>query len=203
MLGDRLGIWINVANPNGWSIGASNVANAPYPAGVVRGVEDPVKPDRKRFALRLTCVVEGDRALSTTADRRPSSPTTYRVLRRVDARDRYVKHIIAPNSEFNPTSAAVVDRDDAADAQAEANARRLANEAGEVAGSVTVPRFTSAYQIGDRIRAIRGRGLSLRTNAGAPSEEGEVFPAVVGLTWNFDGKQQTILHLSDAQGARS
>ena len=54
--------------------------------------------------------------------------------------------------------------------------------------------------MGDRICAIQGRDLSLRTNAGAPGEEGEVFPTVVGLTWNFDGKQQTILQLSDHKG---
>jgi hypothetical protein len=62
--------------------------------------------------------------------------------------------------------------------------------------------FTDAYQIGDRIRSILGRNLSLRTNAGAPTEEGEVYPAVVGLTWDFDGKQHTILRLSDQRGLR-
>ena len=197
LLRDRLGIWIKAANPNGWSIGGSSAPNAPYPAGVVRGVEDQAVTGRQRFALRLTCVVEGDHVLSATADRRPSSSTTFRVTRRVDGRDRYFKHLIAPNSEFNPSSSIITSRDDSVDAKAEADARRLASESGEVGGSVTVPRFTNAYQIGDRIRSIRGRNLSLRTNAGAPSEEGEVYPAVVGLTWVFDGGQKTILHLSD------
>ncbi len=203
LLRDRLGIWISVANPNGWAIGASGVSGAPYPSGVLRGVEDQATSGRKRFALRLTCVVEGDKVLSATAKRRPSSPTTFQVLRRIDARDRYFKHLVAPNSEFNLTSAFVTDRDDSQDAQAEADSRRLAAEAGEVAGSVTIPRFTEAYRVGDRLRAIQGRGLSLRTNAGAPNEEGEVYPAVVGLTWDFDGKQQTILHLSDERGVSS
>jgi len=203
LLRDRLGVWIKVANPNGWAIGASKAAGAPYPSGVVRAVEDQARPGGRRFAVRLTCVIEGDRVLSATADRRPSSPTAFRVARRVDARDRYFKHLIAPNSEFNPTAAFVTDRDDTQDAQAEANARRLAGESGEVTGSITIPRFTDAYRVGDRIRAIQGRGLSLRTNAGAPTEEGEVYPAVVGLTWDFDGRQQTILHLSDERGGRS
>lgn len=202
LLRDRLGIWIGAANPNGWSIGTSKVSRAPYPAGVVRGVEDQAKSGRLRFSLRLTCVIEGDGGLSALADRRPSSPTAFRVIRRVDARDRFFKHLIAPKSEFNATSRFVTARDDSEDAQAEANARRLAGESGEVAGSVTIPRFSHAYQIGDRIRAIRGRDLFLRTNAGAPSEEGEVFPAVVGLTWDFDGRQQTTLHLSDDRGLR-
>jgi hypothetical protein len=202
LLRDRLGIWINVANPNGWAVGPSSTANAPFPSGVVRGIEAQTGAIGKKFALRLTCVIEGDQIIPATADRRPSSPTTYQVLRRVDARDRYFKHVIAPNSEFNATDSFVTSRDDTQDALAEADARRLAGESGEVRGTVTIPRFTNAYQIGDRIRSILGRNLSLRTNAGAPTEEGEVYPAVVGLTWDFDGKQHTILRLSDQRGLR-
>jgi hypothetical protein len=202
LLRDRLGIWINVANPNGWSVGASRASSAPYPAGVVHGVEAQTGPTGSRFALRLTCVIEGDQLLSATADRRPSSPTTFQILRRVDARDRYFKHMIDVSSEFNQTGAAVTVRDDSQEAQAEADARRLAGEAGEILGSVTIPRFSNSYCIGDRIRSIQGRNLSLRTNAGAPDEEGEVYPAVVGLTWDFDGKQHTVLHLSDQRGQR-
>ncbi len=200
LLKDRLGIWINAANPNSWNIQASRVPGAPYPAGVVKGVEDQAIATAKHFALRLTCVVEGDHLLGATAERRSSSPTAYTITRRVDARDRYAKHVVAAGSEFNAGSRPLVVRDDSLDALAEANARRTAGEAGEVAGAVTIPRFTQAYRIGDRIRSIQGRGLSLRTNAGAPTEEGEVFPAVVGLTWDFDGRQQTTLQLSDQRG---
>ena len=203
MLKDRLGIWINAPNPNSWNIQPSQgVRGAPYPAGVVKGVEDQANGTSKPFILRLTCVVEGDHVLSATADRRPSSPTGYSIMRRVDARDRYAKRVIAANSEFNPSPAAKVVRDDTANAQAEADARRNATEAGEVAGFVVIPRFTQAYRIGDRIRSIRGRDLSLQTNAGAPTEEGEVYPAVVGLTWDFEGDQRTVLQLSD-QRSRS
>ena len=60
LLRDRLGVWINAANPNAWNIQASRVAGAPYPAGVVRGVEDQVAGGSRRFTLRLTCVIEGD-----------------------------------------------------------------------------------------------------------------------------------------------
>lgn len=197
LLKDRLGVWINAPNPNSWNIQPSRVPGAPYPAGVVKGVEDQANAAAKPFTLRLTCVIEGDRVLRATADRRPSSPTGYAITRRVDARDRYAKQVIAANSEFNPDAEAKVVRDDTAYALAEAEARRNAGEAGEVAGFVVIPRFTQAYRIGDRIRSIRGRDLSLRTNAGAPTEEGEVFPAVVGLTWDFEGDQRTVLQLSD------
>lgn len=202
LLKDRLGIWISAPNPNSWNIQPSRVTDAPYPAGVVKGVEDQANSGSAHFALRLTCVVEGDQALTATAARRSSSPTSYAITRRIDARDRYAKNVIAATSEFNPGPQAQVVRDDSDDALAEANARRNASEAGEVAGFVAIPRFTQAYRIGDRIRSIRGRDLSLQTNAGAPAEEGEVFPAVVGLTWDFEGDQRTLLQLSD-QRSRS
>lgn len=200
LLKDRLGIWINVQNPNGWNIGPSYVAGAPFPAGIVKGVEDQANSGAPHFALRLTCVIEGDHTLAANAAKRLNSPTSYTVLRTVDARDRYSLSIKAPESEFNQTGNAVVMRDDSASAQSDANARRLANECGEVAGTVTIPRFTDAYRIGDRVRSIQGRGLSLRTNAGAPTEEAEVYPAVIGLVWDFDGSQRTILQLSDRRG---
>jgi hypothetical protein len=201
LLDDRLGIWVNVPNPNGWNIGAPTMTTVmPYPAGVVKGVEDQANPGAPHFVLRLTCVIEGDSALKAKAGLRPSSSTSFAVTRRVDAGGRYFKQVIAAGSEFNTTASPVVVRDDTADADAEACARRLAGEAGEVAGSATIPRFTNAYRIGDKVRSIVGRNLSLRTNAGAPDEEGEVFPAVVGLTWDFDGKQHTVLQLSDRRG---
>ena len=200
LLKDRLGIWINAPNPNSWNIQASKVTGMPYSAGVVKGVEDQADPGEKHFTLRLTCVIEGDHTVAATADRRPSSPTTYTITRRVDARDRYARQVVAATSEFNTSPEATVVRDDTVDALAEANSRRTTGESGEVAGAVVIPRFTQAYRIGDRIRSIQGRDFSLRTNAGAPTEESEVFPAVVGLTWDFDGRQQTLLQLSDQRG---
>ena len=200
LLKDRLGIWVSAANPNRWDIQASKVAGTSYPSGVVKGVEDQANSGSARFTLRLTCVIEGDHVVAATADRRPSSPTNYTILRHVDARDRYSRHVVAAKSEFNPESTEVVVRDDGTDALAEAISRRTTGEAGEVAGQVVIPRFTQAYRIGDRVCSIQGRNLSLRTNAGTPSEEIEVYPAVVGLTWDFDGDQRTILQLSDQRG---
>jgi hypothetical protein len=200
LLKDRLGIRINAPNPNGWHIGSSSASGAPYPSGIVHGVEDQANPGASHFALRLTCVIEGDSTVSATAGRRPTSPTSYTVTRHVDARDRYVKHVIAAESQFNPSGTPVVVRDDTPDAQADADARRAARESGEVAGSVTIPRFSNAYAIGDKVRSIQGRDLSLQTNAGMPMTEAPVYPAVVGLSWLFDGGQSTVLQLSDRRG---
>jgi hypothetical protein len=202
LLRDRLGVWVNVPNPNGWNVGIPTAAGMPYPAGVVKGVEDQAAAAGRHFFLRLTCVVEGDRALKATAGQRPSSSTSFAITRVIDAGDRYARRVVAATSEFNATAEPVVARDDGDEAQAEADARRMAGEAGEVAGSATIPRFTSAYQIGDKVRSIRGRNLSLRTNAGAPAEEGEVFPSVVAVGWEFESRQLTTLQLSDHRGER-
>ena len=166
LLDDRLGIWVNVSNPNGWNIGATANALMPYPSGVVKGVEDQAVAGANHFTLRLTCVIEGDHGLSAVAEPRPSSSTEFAITRRIDASNRYAKHVIAGISEFNPGTQPVTVRDDTADALAEAYAHRLAREAGEVAGAAVIPRFSLAYRIGDKICSIQGRNLSLQTNAG-------------------------------------
>jgi hypothetical protein len=197
LLTDRLGVYVNVSNPNGWNIGPSREQSAPFPTGVVRVVEALSRPDRTPFRLRLTCVIEGDRMLDVTAERRDSSPTKYNIQSRIEARARYLKEVKVGKSEFNPGSNPVIVRDDTDEAKKEAEARRLTTESGVVAGTVTIPRFTMSYEIGDRISAIRGRNLSLRTNAGATSVEREVFPTIISRTWNFDQRQRTLLQLSD------
>lgn len=202
LLQDRLGIWINVPNPNGWNVGLPTASGLPYPSGIVRGVEDQANSTASHFVLRLTCTIEGDRGVTAIAGQRPSSATSFAITRRIDAGNRYFKRIITAPSEFNSTGQSIVVRDDTEEAVAEAAARRLAGEVGEVAGSVTITRFTDAYRIGDKIRSIQGRDLSLRTNAGAPVDEGDVFPSVVSLTWDFDSRQYTTLQLSDHRGAR-
>jgi hypothetical protein len=202
LLRDRLGIWVNIPNPNGWNIGLPTAAGMPYPAGIVKGIEDQANAGAPHFFLRLTCVIDGDHCLKATAGQRPSSATSFAITRRVDGSDRYFRQVVAAHSEFNTTGEPVVVRDDTDEASAEAAARRLAGEAGEGVGSATIPRFSEAYRIGDKVRSIQGRNLSLRTNAGAPTEEGEVFPAVVAVAWDFESRQHTTLQLSDHRGER-
>ena len=79
LLQDRLGVWISAQNPNSWNIGASQLAGAAYPSGIVRGVEDQADPTSVPFLLRLTCVIKGDKILSATANKRPASPTVFTI----------------------------------------------------------------------------------------------------------------------------
>jgi hypothetical protein len=57
-----------------------------------------------------------------------------------------------------------------------------------------------AYQIGDKIDAIDGRGISFQSNAAGEQKETPIYPAIVSLSFDLDGKQATTLELNDRRG---
>lgn len=198
LLPDRIGIRVTAQNPNRWQIGQSREAGAPFPAGVVKGVElaAGTAPD---FFLRLTCVVEADKALKGTAGLRTAAPLPDRVARVVDARDRYALHVVAARSEWNNEEDPVVVRDDGPDAQAEAEAIRATAEMGSMNAVVVIDHLTTAWKVGDRAHGITGRGLSFRTDGRAPDEAPQ-YPCVVSVRHELWPRQSTTLALSDAGG---
>jgi hypothetical protein len=198
LLKDRVGVRVNVQHPNAWNVGKSGDANAPYKDGKVNAVE-AVNGTKTPFFLRLTCVIEGDQALTAVAARQGTSPVAEVVERRVDARDRYAVETVTAKSEFNNASGATDDkvRDDTELATAEATAARTASEAGVFEGEVEVPFLTAYYQVGDRIDQVNGRGLGLRTDTGGTGYA-PVYPSVVAVRWELDPGQRTVLTLSDA-----
>jgi hypothetical protein len=150
-----------------------------------------------RFSLRLTVTVEGDRGIGVYAPSRGVSPTQFDIYRRVDAVGKYRKQVVSKSSCLNPAGKDVIPRDDTDRATAHATAYQRASEPAHFAGSVTIPRLTSAYQIGDRISAVDGRKMSLRTGVGGAQGEGATYPSVVALTFQFRDRQSTTLQLSD------
>jgi hypothetical protein len=200
-LKDRIGVRLTVQDPNGWHVGKSKVAGDPFGAsGVVKAVESVSNPSAANptFFLLLTVVFEGDQAVEATADRRDSSPVPYPVTREVDARDRLFHRQIAAKSWFNPGASPLVVRDDSGACLAEAAALRTATEAGVMDGELHVPRFTAWYRVGDRVSAVQGRDLPLRTDSGGAGFA-PVLPTVVSRRWDFgDGGQSTTLQISDS-----
>ena len=205
LLEDRLGVYIDVDDPNSWSVTTkvtdelTQIANNGGKINLVEWVAAPNPGAGKaepRF--RLTCVIEGDQGTEAIAKRRAASTTSYTVARRIDGRDRYRQTVICTSSAYavNLFEDEVVD-DPTEEAAAYANAMRRAHEAGAFAGTATIPRLSTAYRLGDQITGVVGRGLSLRQNLGGPARETAVYPAVVAITWDFDGKQSTTLELSD------
>ena len=203
LLSDRLGITITDTSPNSWDVGKSRVAGAPYPSGVVKGVEDQASATAAdHFTLRLTCVVEADEALFATADPTGGSPIARPISRIIDASDRYVRSRVDYPSEFNASgNLDKVVRDDTELARAEAVSMRASTQAGTLGGPCEIPRLTNYYKIGDRIRSIDGRGLGLRTDSGT-GDGAPIYPVVVGIRWDFEGGQKTTLELSDAGSDR-
>ena len=203
LLKDRFGIRITADNPEAWSTGNKSInfgVNAKSSNGVVRGISAQAKAGETRFHLKLTAVIQGDRVAECVAERRDASPTGYTIRRVIDARERYKFRVIRQKTTFNSGSDPVVDRDDISDALHEAYARRAANEFPPLSGPVLIPRLVNGYRIGDRITEIAGRDLSLQTNRGSESGEGPRYPMVVGVEYQLEGGQRTILHLSDERG---
>ena len=204
LLQDRLGVYLTMEDPNAWPVGQKFVIPTglaiPAGTGKVNLVEWVVGNTANRPRLMLTCVIEGDRGMDVSAPKRPSSPTRFTIIRHVDARDRFKRTVISASSEWGVgpvTGDEEVIRDDAPEALAHAAGVQRARERATFAGTITIPRLSTAYSLGDRIERVKGRNLSLRSNAAAEAGESPSYPVVVGIAWEFDGRQSTTLTLSD------
>ena len=198
VLDDRLGIYFDVEDTEEIHTGSPGSQTR---GGMIRGITQSATPDNtiyKKFYLRLDCVIEGDDDCNGIAIRRPSSSTQYTTTRIIDARDHFRKEMIhesSPNYSGSNANNQVV-RDDTEKAKDYARAIQRATELAKFAGTATIPRFTTAYAIGDRISKIDGRNMSLRSSAGTKNENPR-YPSVIGLDWTFGTSQSTTLHLSD------
>lgn len=202
LLKDRIGIYVNVTNPNAWKIGKKTDGGSTdaLASGIVKAVESMAAPSQANpaFFLRLTCTVESDQRLSYTAQRGSTSPLTTTVEQRIDAHDRLMIQVQSKCSEWNTAGSDQKLRDDTDLATAEAIATRIATECGVFEGEpVEIPYITRYYDIGDRIDQINGRNLGLRTDTGT-SSAGAVLPVVIRRRWEFMPQQRTLLWLSDA-----
>lgn len=201
LLDDQLGIRITCSNANSFNIGEPTANDAPFPSGKLAIVEQLAAPGAAGplFVFRLTCCIDGDQDFGMVAARRSASPTKFVRAKRVDARDRYRMWVQSQYSAAAPAGTtedkAIVD--DTKEAKSYASSARRHLEFGSMAGSVTVPRISTAYSIGDKIRRIVGRNVDLRTNLGAETGESPVYPSVTGIAWDCDGRQSTTLELDD------
>jgi hypothetical protein len=209
LLKDRLGIEVTAAKPNAWTYQSKATGTHVKTSGdKLNTVFQLATPSATlpRFTLRLTVVVEADRGIAAEAQRRIASPTSFKIRRRIDAKDHFRKEVVSKYSRYaatpGPNGTDQVARDDTASALAHARALRGAHEFPPQAGSVTIPALVNGYQVGDRIEEITGRGISLQANIGANEGEAPSYPYVVGLTWNFEGQRQsTTLELADFRAA--
>lgn len=227
LLPDRIGIAFTSDSPEAIKSGTftGGIANI-VPQGtskILRGIKCIANPNPKvksesLFFLRLTTVIESDTSIEATANRRDASPLQNVVERRIDAKEHWRKDVVTPNSPYwvdAQTAAAandftgdnedidydddgnIVIRDDTQAAKDHAMQLRSAHEFPAIATAFTIPSFTLSYDIGDKISLIQGRNVSLQSNAGTEQDEAPQYPYIVGLIWDFDGKQSTTIQLSD------
>jgi hypothetical protein len=200
LLDDRLGILVNVEDPESWPIGDYSGTSPQEPSLTLRGITSQANPSgpNSRFVLRLTTVIDDDLMLPAVTAPRPASPTLFTLRRRVDARDHFGLETVSAGSLYNPGSEPLCVRDDTERALAHARVLRAGNEFPRLAGSVTMPSLITAFRVGDRIGRINGRDISFQTNLGAGQGESPAYPAIVALSWEFTGgRQATILELAD------
>jgi hypothetical protein len=220
LLTDDLGIEVTADDPENWSTGGGNKIGGAAPAviaggGDIRGITWWANPSASGAptngvipSLRLTTVISGDLRINAQAQQRIASPTTYARTRIADRRDMFgycaidlssmnwSDMIAAPGAVTNDYQQVLM-RDDTAAATGLAEQLRGAREFPTLSGRVTIPYITSYYEVGDRIDLIVGRNCSLCTNIAVDQGEAPTYPWVVGVSWDFDGKQTTTLTLSD------
>jgi len=198
LLDDRLGIYFDVEDPEDIHTGSPGSQTK---GGMIRGITASATPDTgiyKKFYIRLDCVIEGDDGCDAVAVARPASPSQFTLTRIIDARDHFKKegiHWSSPSYTGSDDEIKWV-RDDTEKAKDYAEAIQRASEYAKFAGTATIPRFTVAYSIGDRISKIDGINMSLKSNAGE-ERESPMYPSIVGIDWTFGRMQTTTLYLSD------
>jgi hypothetical protein len=219
LLEDRLGIEITVNDPEEWTTGMNASPDGTHKAipkvSTVTWTATPTQ--QTAFELRLTTVVEGDQRIdhdAVTAKARVASPTLFDRERSIDGKDHFQKCLITKSSRYYETqrdkdgnagdgSNPLVVRDDSAAAKTHAEQLRAAHEFPTLAGSATVPFITDYYQIGDRVKIVRGRNASLQVNVAVDQGEAPTYPWITAFAWDFTGDQQrTVLQFSDRRAER-
>jgi hypothetical protein len=200
LLEDRLGIEFTGEDPNDWQTGNKKFPHIRGVTWTCNGTADTF------FTLRLTTVIESDQRLTgVTAKKRIASPTKFVKQRSADGKDHFQYCAIDRSSVHykvqegggNGTDALIV-RDDTKAALTHAQQLRSAHEFPTLAGSTMLPFITDYYQIGDRVKLVKGRNASMQINVGADQGESPSYPWVTAFAWDFQGdKQTTTIQFSD------
>ncbi len=197
LLEDRIGINITAEDPEVFSIDKSNkrihLISGSTPTDNIGTIGSPT------FMFRLTVTTQLPERVPVNVGMRAASPTKFPRWMLVDRQDQYKIQIAEGGGLdlLNDDANSTYPRDDYQAAKDEAVTMRNRHEFPPLAGSITIPELSLAYNVSDRIRGIVGRDISLQCNAGT-DDEAPTYPWVVSVTWNFTGPSQTTtLQLSD------
>jgi hypothetical protein len=208
LLEDQIGILVTATDPSEWHIGKNRTRGMPFPGGninilrswTVESSENPGPYFPGPFYLRLTTVIEGDKGMGVRAGRLPMSGAKFEIERSIDSSDVYQYNQVMKGSEFAVDAKENKEvRDDRVAGLSYAESHRESTQLTKYSGSITIPRLTNAYEVGDRIECIDGRNVDFRMDRGGIAGAGEmpVYPMIVKISYSLDGGQRTTLHLTD------
>lgn len=197
LLEDEFGIYIGAQDPSQFSWGDHSSSAR----GGVLSLVEAHNDSAKRIYFRLTATLEADITVDAEAKRRKASPTKFPITRVIDGGSRFKAQLVSRYSRWGDQSEDDLTTDDAGEQLLQAETKRFATEIPPFAGPITIPWHSGAYELGDRITGVDGRGWSLMANSG-PEGGPLVLPRVVGLEWLWAGRESTIVHLSDLRVGR-
>jgi len=159
------------------------------PGEFLQKLVDETDPEVQPLFVRITCCIEGDRALSHRSTKRDSSPNGEIVPLFIDLHDRFKYRQVDSTSVFDGQTAD--ERDDTDDIETFCDKVRDNNDQAEVSVSVTLLTDNHPeYKIGQLIEKVDGRNLTFNANSAAATPR-QI--QIIGITRTLDSERRTEL----------
>lgn len=152
--------------------------------------------------IRMTGTVEGDTRLKATAEKEDSSPLEEEYAIYTDVSDRFYHRKVQRTGPFmsrligvnqTPTDAGTDEKDDTEPIGEFAERIRKVEDAVNIQGPIKLFGIVDDYEIGDLVKKIEGRSVSLNRKA---TDSGLTqYVQISGITCNYHDQQETIIYL--------
>ena len=194
--------WYNASNewapiPDGWGevvlldqIGICFMADSPPADLIARGAN---------ARIRMTCTLAADSPLISTASRQTTSPNLRTNKLLVDVSDRFVKREVNSFGDFVSvlySEPAADTKDDQTAMDTFAEKLRSTEDVAVMRGTVGLFGIHLQYKLGDCVKNIKGRDISL--NRLAKTVETKKYLQIVGLGWDHQA-QKTMITMQPVQ----
>lgn len=147
-----------------------------------------------RAAIRVIGTIQGDTRLTATAERAESSPSAREIAITLDLSDRFYdrqRHESPPFASNWEGDEPADERDDAEALAAYVERVRLIQDAAPVSGNFRLFGIQQEYEIGDLIRTVKGRELSM--NRLSPDAETKRYPQVMEIVRDYAAQSTRLI----------
>lgn len=183
--------------PDGWGetvtvdqIGVYFGADAPPAELIARGAD---------ARIRITCTITADSPLISEATRQTTSPNARVNQLLIDVKDRFVKREVNGFGDFASTlytETSADTKDDQAAMDTFAEKLRSVEDVAVIRGTVGLFGIHLQYKLGDCVKKIDGRNISL--NRLAKTVEAKKYLQIVGIGWDHQA-QKTMITMQPVQ----